>query len=177
MKEAKDQKPVVDKLNELSSSLLDLIPWHHREGLDKIVTEDNERYRSVCDAITKQVDQINADLLKSQQVNQILLIFSFLSVVFFATVVISMFSNEEVKCVHQFPMSFFRPQFEQAADTELSWLNEAERKLLSMGEIRLGQDQTTAQLQTQKVRSYSVCMCIDTGLHFKKSTVNKAVSL
>lgn len=77
LKEAKDQKPVVDKLNDLSSSLLDLIPWHHREGLDKMVTEDTERYRSVCDAITKQVDQINADLLKSQQVNQILLIFHF----------------------------------------------------------------------------------------------------
>lgn len=77
LKEAKDQKPVVDKLNELSSSLLDLIPWHHREGLDKMVTVDNERYRAVCDTIMKQVDQINADLLKSQQVNQILLILHF----------------------------------------------------------------------------------------------------
>lgn len=70
LKETKDQKPVVDKLNELSSSLLDLIPWHTREGLDKMVTEANERYRAVCDAITQQVDQIDADLLKSQQVNQ-----------------------------------------------------------------------------------------------------------
>lgn len=43
------------------------------------------------------------------------------------------------------------PQFEQAADTELAWLTEAERKLLSMGEIRLMQDQATAQLQAQKV--------------------------
>lgn len=42
-------------------------------------------------------------------------------------------------------------QFEQAADAELAWLTEAERKLLSMGEIRLEQDQTTAQLQAQKV--------------------------
>lgn len=70
MKETKDQKPVMDKLNELSSSLLDLIPWHTREGLDKLVTEDNERYRAVCDTITQQVDRINADILKSQQVNQ-----------------------------------------------------------------------------------------------------------
>uniref|UniRef100_A0A8D3BLF9 Dystonin n=1 Tax=Scophthalmus maximus TaxID=52904 RepID=A0A8D3BLF9_SCOMX len=113
LKETKDQKPVMDKLNELSSSLLDLIPWHTREGLDKLVTDDNERYRAVCDTITQQVDQINADILKSQQ-------------------------------------------FEQAADTELSWLTEAERKLLSMGEIRLEQDQNAAQLQAQKIFSMDV---------------------
>ncbi|XP_056291894.1 dystonin isoform X13 [Pseudoliparis swirei] len=113
LKESKDQKSGMDKLNELSSSLLDLIPWHTREGLDKLVTEDNERYRAVCDAVTQQVQQINADILKSQQ-------------------------------------------FEQAADTELSWLTEAERKLLSMGEIRLEQDQTTSQLQTQKIFSMDI---------------------
>ncbi|TMS04779.1 hypothetical protein E3U43_009936 [Larimichthys crocea] len=113
LKETKDQKPAMDKLNELSSSLLDLIPWHTRESLDKLVTEDNERYRAVCDTITQQVDQINADILKSQQ-------------------------------------------FEQAADGELSWLTEAEGKLLSMGEIRLEQDQTTAQLQAQKIFSMDI---------------------
>lgn len=59
----------MDKLNELSSSLLDLIPWHTREGLDKLVTEDNERYRAASDTITQQVDKINADILKSQQVD------------------------------------------------------------------------------------------------------------
>lgn len=59
----------MDKLNELSSSLLDLIPWHTREGLDKLVTEDNERYRAVADTIAQQVDKINKDMLKSQQVN------------------------------------------------------------------------------------------------------------
>lgn len=69
MKEAKEQKPLVDKLNELSSSLLDLIPWHTREGLDRMVTEDNERYRAFCAAAAQQVEQIDADLLKSQQVN------------------------------------------------------------------------------------------------------------
>ncbi|KAF3842185.1 hypothetical protein F7725_024136 [Dissostichus mawsoni] len=113
LNESKDQKPVMDKVNELSSSLLDLIPWHTREALNKLVTEDNERYRGVCDTVTQQVDQINAQILKSQQ-------------------------------------------FEQATDTELSWLTEAEGKLLSMGEIRLEQDQTTAQLQAQKIFSMDI---------------------
>ncbi|XP_061914261.1 dystonin isoform X3 [Entelurus aequoreus] len=113
LKETKDQKGVVDKLNELSGSLLDLIPWHTREGLDKLVTEDNERYRAICDSITQQVDRINADILKSQQ-------------------------------------------FEQAADSELAWLADAEKKLLSMGEIKLGQDQTAAQLQAQKIFSMDI---------------------
>ncbi|KAG7230180.1 hypothetical protein INR49_009900 [Caranx melampygus] len=113
LNETKDQKTVVDKLNELNGSLLELIPWHAREGLDKLVTETNERYRAVCDTVTQQVDQINADILKSQQ-------------------------------------------FEQAADSELSWLTEAEGKLLSMGEIRLEQDQNTAQLQAQKIFSMDI---------------------
>lgn len=56
-------------------------------------------------------------------------------------------------------MIFVCYQFEQAADNELSWLTEAERKLLSMDEIRLEQDQTTAQLQAQKVR-LSYCVCV-----------------
>ncbi|XP_042071592.1 dystonin isoform X19 [Haplochromis burtoni] len=113
LKEIKDQKPVLDQLNELSSSLLDLIPWHTRESLDKLVSEDNERYRAAYDTLTQKVDQINADILKSQQ-------------------------------------------FEQAADNELSWLTDAEGKLLSMGEIRLEQDQTTAQLQAQKIFSMDI---------------------
>ncbi|XP_015229974.1 PREDICTED: dystonin [Cyprinodon variegatus] len=113
LKETKDKKPVLDKLNELSSSLLDLIPWHTRESLDKLVTDDNERYRVVCETITQQVDKINADILKSQQ-------------------------------------------FEKAADTELSWLSNAEGKLLSMCEIRLEHDQTTAQLQAQKIFSMDI---------------------
>lgn len=68
LKEAKEQKPAVDKLNDLSSSLLDLIPWHAREGLDKLVTEDGERYKAVCDGVTQQVERIDADLQRSQQV-------------------------------------------------------------------------------------------------------------
>ncbi|XP_061693198.1 dystonin [Syngnathoides biaculeatus] len=113
LKETKDQKGVVDKLNELSTFLLDLIPWHTREGLDKLVTEVNERYKAVCDSITQQVDQINADICKSQQ-------------------------------------------FEEAADSELAWLTDAENKLLSMEEIKLGQDQTAAQLQAHKVFSVDI---------------------
>ena len=73
LKEAKDQKAVMDKLNELSGSLLDLIPWHAREGLDKLINEDNERYQAVRDTVSQQVDHINADILKSQQVNQTLI--------------------------------------------------------------------------------------------------------
>eukprot|EP00063_Salmo_salar_P094924 XP_014069759.1 PREDICTED: dystonin-like isoform X24 [Salmo salar] len=107
LKEAMDHKPQVDKLNEVSSSLLELVPWRAREGLDKLVTEDNDRYKAASDTITQHVEQINAAILKSQQ-------------------------------------------FEQAADNLLAWLTEAERKMLSLGEIRLEQDQTTAQLQAQK---------------------------
>lgn len=42
-------------------------------------------------------------------------------------------------------------QFEQATDTEMAWLTEAERKLSSLGDIKLEPEQTTAQLQAQKV--------------------------
>ncbi|XP_071249800.1 dystonin-like isoform X13 [Salvelinus alpinus] len=113
LKEAMDHKPQVDKLNEVSSSLLELVPWRAREGLDKLVTEDNDRYKAASDTITQHVEQINAAILKSQQ-------------------------------------------FEQAADNLLAWLTEAERKMLSLGEIRLEQDQTTAQLQAQKVFSMDI---------------------
>nr|AAK83383.1 bullous pemphigoid antigen 1-a [Mus musculus] len=41
-------------------------------------------------------------------------------------------------------------QFEQAADAELSWITETQKKLMSLGDIRLEQDQTSAQLQVQK---------------------------
>lgn len=142
LKDTKDQKPVLDKLNEVSSSLLDLIPWHTRESLDKLVTEDNERYRAVCDTITQQVDQINADILKSQQVKQRSHYIAIYHAAFFLSCSLMLWS-------------FI--QFEQAADSELSWLTEAEKKLLSMGDIRLEPDQTTAQLQAQKV---SAGLCV-----------------
>uniref|UniRef100_A0A8C1Z4T9 Dystonin n=1 Tax=Cyprinus carpio TaxID=7962 RepID=A0A8C1Z4T9_CYPCA len=68
MKEVKDQKPLVDSLNEVSSALLELVPWRAREGLDRMVTDDNERYKMASDAITQHVDQTGAAILKSQQV-------------------------------------------------------------------------------------------------------------
>nr|XP_048286363.1 dystonin isoform X12 [Myodes glareolus] len=106
-KEVKSNKALLDSLNEVSSALLELVPWRAREGLEKMVAEDNERYRLVNDTITQKVEEINAAILRSQQ-------------------------------------------FEQAADAELSWITETEKKLMSLGDIRLEQDQTCAQLQVQK---------------------------
>ncbi|XP_074093361.1 dystonin isoform X18 [Macrotis lagotis] len=106
-KEAKSNKNLVDALNEVSSALLELVPWRAREGLDKMVTEDNERYRLVMDTLAQKVEEIDAAILRSQQ-------------------------------------------FDQAADAELSWIAETEKKLRSLGDIRLEQDQTSAQLQVQK---------------------------
>ncbi|KAM5285428.1 dystonin isoform 22-T22 [Hipposideros larvatus] len=106
-KEAKNNKALLDCLNEVSSALLELVPWRAREGLEKMVAEDNERYRLVNDTITQKVEEIDAAILRSQQ-------------------------------------------FDQAADAELSWITETEKKLMSLGDIRLEQDQTSAQLQVQK---------------------------
>lgn len=53
-------------------------------------------------------------------------------------------------------LSFPVCQYEQAADAELAWVAETKRKLMALGPIRLEQDQTTAQLQVQKVRARSV---------------------
>lgn len=68
MREVQEHKSVVDTLNEVSSALLELVPWRAREGLDKMITEDNERYRSASEAISQHVDQTGAAILKSQQV-------------------------------------------------------------------------------------------------------------
>ncbi|XP_006835798.1 PREDICTED: dystonin isoform X2 [Chrysochloris asiatica] len=106
-KEAKNNKALLDSLNEASSALLELVPWRAREGLEKMVVEDNDRYRLVNDTITQKVEEIDAAILRSQQ-------------------------------------------FDQAADAELSWISDTEKKLLSLGDIRLEQDQTSAQLQVQK---------------------------
>ncbi|XP_053878002.1 dystonin isoform X6 [Malaclemys terrapin pileata] len=106
-KEAKNNKGLLDTLNEVSSALLELVPWRAREGLDKMVIEDNERYRLVSDTLTQKVEEIDAAILRSQK-------------------------------------------FDQAADAELAWIAETEKKLMSLGDIRLEQDQTAAQLQVQK---------------------------
>uniref|UniRef100_A0A452I7R8 Uncharacterized protein n=1 Tax=Gopherus agassizii TaxID=38772 RepID=A0A452I7R8_9SAUR len=106
-KEAKNNKGLLDTLNEVSSALLELVPWRAREGLDKMVTEDNERYRLVSDTLTQKVEEIDAAILRTQK-------------------------------------------FDQTADAELAWITETEKKLMSLGDIRLEQDQTAAQLQVQK---------------------------
>lgn len=68
MKEVQEHKSVVDTLNDVSGALLELVPWRAREGLDKLIAEDNERYRLASDAISQHVDQTGAAILKSQQV-------------------------------------------------------------------------------------------------------------
>ncbi|NXL58230.1 DYST protein, partial [Chordeiles acutipennis] len=118
-KEAKNNKGLLDTLNEVGSAFLELVPWRAREGLDKMITEDNERYRLVSDTITQKVDEIDAAILRSQQ-------------------------------------------FDQAADAEFAWIAETEKKLMSLGDIRLEQDQTTAQLQVQKAFTMEILRHKDT---------------
>lgn len=67
-KAAKNNKGLLDTLNEVGSAFLELVPWRAREGLDKMITEDNERYRLVSDMISQKVDEIDAAILRSQQV-------------------------------------------------------------------------------------------------------------
>ncbi|KAM4694316.1 dystonin [Discoglossus pictus] len=105
--EAKSNQALLDSLNEVSVALLELVPWRARGGLDRMVTEDNERYRLVSDTITQMVEEIDAAKLRSQQ-------------------------------------------FEQAVGAERTWIEETENKIMSLGDIRLEQDQTVAQLQVQK---------------------------
>ncbi|NXH38419.1 DYST protein, partial [Dicaeum eximium] len=118
-KEAKNNKALVDTLNEVGSAFLELVPWRAREGVDKMITEDNERYRLVSNAISQKVDEIDAAFLRSQQ-------------------------------------------FDQAADAEFAWIAETEKKLMSLGDIRLEQDQTTAQLQVQKAFTMEILRHKDT---------------
>ncbi|XP_031222960.1 dystonin isoform X6 [Mastomys coucha] len=117
--EVRSNKALLDSLNEVSSALLDLVPWRAREGLEKMVAEDNERYRLVSDTITQKVEEIDAAILRSQQ-------------------------------------------FDQAADAELSWITETQKKLMSLGDIRLEQDQTSAQLQVQKAFTMDILRHKDT---------------
>ncbi|NXD53968.1 DYST protein, partial [Corvus moneduloides] len=118
-KEAKNNKGLLDSLNEVGSAFLELVPWRAREGLEKMITEDNERYRLVSDTISQKVDEIDAAILRSQQ-------------------------------------------FDQAADAEFAWIAETEKKLMSLGDIRLEQDQTTAQLQVQKAFTMEILRHKDT---------------
>ncbi|XP_064001866.1 dystonin isoform X1 [Pogoniulus pusillus] len=118
-KEAKNNKGLLDTLNEVGSAFLELVPWRAREGLDKMITEVNERYRLVSDTISQKVDEIDAAILRSQQ-------------------------------------------FDRAADAEFAWIAETEKKLMSLGDIRLEQDQTTAQLQVQKAFTMEILRHKDT---------------
>uniref|UniRef100_A0A8C5XAK2 Uncharacterized protein n=1 Tax=Malurus cyaneus samueli TaxID=2593467 RepID=A0A8C5XAK2_9PASS len=109
-KEVMEHRLVLDTVNEVSRALLELVPWRAREGLDKLVSDTNERYKLVSDTVKQRVEEIDAAIQRSQQ-------------------------------------------YEQAADAELAWVAETKRKLMALGPIRLEQDQTTAQLQVQKVGS------------------------
>uniref|UniRef100_A0A6I8RN33 Dystonin n=1 Tax=Xenopus tropicalis TaxID=8364 RepID=A0A6I8RN33_XENTR len=68
--ETKVSKALLDSLNDVSSALLELVPWRAREGLDRMVTEDNERYRLVSDTLTQMVEEIDAARVRSQQFQQ-----------------------------------------------------------------------------------------------------------
>ncbi|XP_018121035.1 dystonin isoform X19 [Xenopus laevis] len=68
--ETKTSKALLVSLNDVSSALLELVPWRAREGLDRMVTEDNERYRLVSDTLTQMVEEIDAARVRAQQFEQ-----------------------------------------------------------------------------------------------------------
>ncbi|XP_069742157.1 dystonin isoform X11 [Narcine bancroftii] len=107
-KEMIEHRVSLDTVNEVSSALFELVPWRAREGLDILVSDDNERFKSASETIAQNVDEIDAAIQRSQQ-------------------------------------------YEQRADAEIAWIAETERKLRSLGDIRLEQDQTSAELQVQKI--------------------------
>lgn len=67
-KEVMEQRLVLDTVNEVSRALLELVPWRAREGLDKLVSDTNERYKLVSDTIKQRVEEIDAAIQRSQQV-------------------------------------------------------------------------------------------------------------
>ncbi|XP_069827488.1 microtubule-actin cross-linking factor 1 isoform X3 [Dendropsophus ebraccatus] len=69
-KEAMEYRIVLDTINEVGSALLELVPWRAREGLDKLVSDANEQYRSVSATIGHRVDEIDAAIQRSQQYEQ-----------------------------------------------------------------------------------------------------------
>ncbi|KAM9320102.1 microtubule-actin cross-linking factor 1 [Gastrophryne carolinensis] len=69
-KEAMEYCIVLDTINEVGSALLELVPWRAREGLDKLVSEASERYKSVSATIGHRVDQIDSAIQRSQQYEQ-----------------------------------------------------------------------------------------------------------
>ncbi|XP_029426820.1 microtubule-actin cross-linking factor 1 isoform X2 [Rhinatrema bivittatum] len=69
-KEVMEYRLVLDTVNEVSSALLALVPWRAREGLDKLVLDANEQYKSARDTIEQRVHQIDAAIQRSQQYEQ-----------------------------------------------------------------------------------------------------------
>lgn len=68
-KEAMEQRLVLDTVNEVSRALLELVPWRAREGLDKLVSDTNERYKLLSDTVRQRVEEIDAAIQRSQQVS------------------------------------------------------------------------------------------------------------
>ncbi|XP_074411915.1 microtubule-actin cross-linking factor 1 isoform X4 [Zonotrichia albicollis] len=69
-KEVMEHRLVLDTVNEVSRALLELVPWRAREGLDKLVSDTNERYKLVSDTIRQRVEEIDAAIQRSQQYEQ-----------------------------------------------------------------------------------------------------------
>ncbi|XP_064254373.1 microtubule-actin cross-linking factor 1 isoform X16 [Passer domesticus] len=69
-KEVMEHRLVLDTVNEVSRALLELVPWRAREGLDKLVSDTNERYKLVSDTIKHRVEEIDAAIQRSQQYEQ-----------------------------------------------------------------------------------------------------------
>ncbi|KAM6399511.1 microtubule-actin cross-linking factor 1 [Rhynochetos jubatus] len=69
-KEVMEHRLVLDTVNEVSRALLELVPWRAREGLDKLVSDTNERYRLVNDTVRQRVEEIDAAIQRSQQYEQ-----------------------------------------------------------------------------------------------------------
>nr|XP_023651014.1 dystonin isoform X10 [Paramormyrops kingsleyae] len=67
LKEVREHRAEVDVLNEVSGALLQLVPWRAHEGLDKTVSEDNERYGLASDTLSQHVARIDAAILRLQQ--------------------------------------------------------------------------------------------------------------
>ena len=65
-----EKRLVLDTVNEVGSALLDLVPWRAREGLDRLVSDSNQRYRQADETITQRVQLVQAAIQRSQQVQQ-----------------------------------------------------------------------------------------------------------
>uniref|UniRef100_A0AAZ3QLQ9 Microtubule-actin cross-linking factor 1-like n=1 Tax=Oncorhynchus tshawytscha TaxID=74940 RepID=A0AAZ3QLQ9_ONCTS len=62
-----EKRLVLDTVNEVGSALLDLVPWRAREGLDRLVADANQRYRTADETITQRVQLVQAAVQRSQQ--------------------------------------------------------------------------------------------------------------